>query len=266
MVALVLLTQQEMAASAAAAAEAAAAAAVGNMPSAAVGNATSASPAFVPVPGSADPADTVDGPGDNGAGSGGSGGAALLPGPRPFSVAGDVAATLAAVCMAVNLLIGGRLRAWMPLWLYSLPTFAAAAAAAAALSLAVERDAALWGFGHTALLGWLGDGRRLGLAFAMAFVPTLLGHTVSNFALSHIQPLVLSVLLLAAPPLSALYGYALGLQGPPGRGLLLGGPVILLGIGVAVLGGHKSPLWGLLAKARERWQRGRAQEQPQQLR
>lgn len=171
---------------------------------------------------------------------------------RPFSVEGDIASAAAAVLMGANLLVGGRLRAWMPLWLYSLPTFIAAAGCAAMFSLLVEDGTTFFSTGPLGTFGWLGTGRRFGLAFLMAFVPTICGHTVSNFALSRVSPLIMSVTLLLAPPISSLYGYALGLQGPPGAGLLLGGPVIIIGIAVTVLGSHKSPLWGMIARARAR--------------
>jgi len=170
---------------------------------------------------------------------------------RPFSVAGDMAAAAAAVCMAANLLVGGRMRAWMPIWLYSMPTFAVAGLGAAMLSLLLEEETILFGLGPNSVFGWMGDIRRFGIAFAMAFVPTILGHTVSNWALQFVSPLVLSTMLLTAPPISSLYGYWLGLQGPPGAGLLIGGPVILAGIAVVILGGRKSPLWSKIQAA---WQ------------
>jgi hypothetical protein len=168
---------------------------------------------------------------------------------RPFSVVGDMAAAAAAVCMAANLLVGGRMRAWMPIWLYSMPTFAVAGLGAAVLSLLLEEETILFGLGPNGVFGWMGDIRRFGIAFAMAFVPTILGHTVSNWALQFVSPLVLSTMLLTAPPISSLYGYWLGLQGPPGAGLLIGGPVILTGIAVVILGGRKSPLWSRIQSA-----------------
>lgn len=157
---------------------------------------------------------------------------------RPFSVAGDVAALSAAVVMAGNLLIGSRLRAWMPLWMYSFVSFGTSALFSMALSFLVE-DATLFGPTNTNIFGWLTTPYAFGMTLAIAFVPTICGHNTANLVLSKVSPIALSTMLLLVPPIGSLYGYALGLQGKPGRGLLVGGPIILAGIFVVVTLGKR---------------------------
>jgi drug/metabolite transporter (DMT)-like permease len=158
---------------------------------------------------------------------------------RPFSVEGDLAALFAAVFMAINLLIGSKLRSWMPLWLYSFPSFGASAVFSGVLSFASGDATSLFGATTTSIFGWLTDSSLFLLTFAIAFVPTIMGHTVSNLALARVSPVALSTMLLMVPPIGSVYGYILGLQGKPGKGLLIGGPIILIGIGIVVILGKR---------------------------
>jgi drug/metabolite transporter (DMT)-like permease len=64
---------------------------------------------------------------------------------------------------------------------------------------------------------------------AMALGPGVVGHTVINWALGHVESHVVSVSLLGEPVGSTLLALVL-LAEVPGAGTLLGGAVVLVGI------------------------------------
>jgi drug/metabolite transporter (DMT)-like permease len=67
------------------------------------------------------------------------------------------------------------------------------------------------------------------LFLLLAVGPMLAGHTIYNWALRYVSPLVISVTLLGEPVGSSMLAYLI-LSENPGTGALLGGPVVLLGI------------------------------------
>ena len=170
---------------------------------------------------------------------GGSAPTALI---REHSLAGDIAELLAALTIAIYLAIGRRVRAWCPLWAYSLPVTGIAAVTTAALALADGAEP--WGINPGSLLGWASRPDLLGLAAASAFVPGILGHGLVNLSLLYVHPLVVSTMQLLQPLLSGGYGWAVGVQGVPSPATLLACPIILAGIACTVLGSRSSPLHG----------------------
>jgi len=149
------------------------------------------------------------------------------------TLAGDAAALLGAAAIIPYLQGGAELRAWMPLFVYALPVTGCAAAWLAAGSLLTERGASVGGVGPGALLGFLGAPRRAGLALGAAAVSGILGHTLVNFALRHLPPLLISVACLWEPVLGSVLGWLVGVQGPPSAMTLLAAP-LLLGGGLCV--------------------------------
>jgi drug/metabolite transporter (DMT)-like permease len=161
-------------------------------------------------------------------------------GGQPVTAAGDAMALLGAATMGVYLAVGGALRRWMPLWLYALPVTAAAAASASVLSVAFEPGVTVGGTGPAALFGWVGDGARFGLTLGAAGCSGILGHTLANAALSHINPLVLSVCILAEPMVGSFVGWAAGVQGVPGPATAVAGPLLMVGAAVTTVGARDS--------------------------
>jgi drug/metabolite transporter (DMT)-like permease len=64
---------------------------------------------------------------------------------------------------------------------------------------------------------------------ALAVVPTILGHTVFNWALRHVRPSAISVTFLGEPVVAALMAFVIFDQRPP-LATFLGGALILAGI------------------------------------
>lgn len=149
------------------------------------------------------------------------------------TLGGDAAALLGAAAIIPYLQGGAELRAWMPLFVYALPVTACAAAWLAAASLLSERGAAVGGVAPGALLGFLGDPRRGALALGAAVVSGILGHTLMNYALRHLSPLLISVVCLWEPVLGSVLGWWVGVQGPPSALTLLAA-LMLLGGGLCV--------------------------------
>jgi drug/metabolite transporter (DMT)-like permease len=67
------------------------------------------------------------------------------------------------------------------------------------------------------------------LFFVMALVPTLLGHTMQNWALAFLPAYVISITLLAEPVGSGLLAWHL-FDEVPSLGVLIGGLIVLFGV------------------------------------
>jgi len=72
------------------------------------------------------------------------------------------------------------------------------------------------------------------LFFVMALVPTLLGHTMQNWALAFLPAYVISITLLAEPVGSGLLAWHL-FDEVPSLGVLIGGLIVLFGVCVVAL-------------------------------
>jgi len=108
----------------------------------------------------------------------------------------------------------------------SLPTYALVVYASSAVTLWVMVLAG----GHT----WRNPPPRELLLFAlMALVPTLLGHTLHNWALGYLPAYAVSVTLLAEPVGSGLLAWLI-FNDWPGLAVIIGGAMVLAGIWHAV--------------------------------
>ena len=141
--------------------------------------------------------------------------AGALVGPRPL--AGNTLAVGAAVMMAAYVLAGRSLRQRVPLVPYVTVVYSVCAAVLCAIALA--QGAPLRGYPP---VEW-------GLFLAMAVGPGVLGHTVLNWALEHVESSVVSVSLLGEPVGSTLLALLL-LGEVPGAWTVAGGAVVLGGI------------------------------------
>jgi len=141
------------------------------------------------------------------------------------SAVGNALAVVGAVMMAVYVLVGRDLRQRVPLFPYVTVVYAAAAAVLLALVTVRGLDAS--GGVAAYLLDY--PPREYLLFAAMALGPGLLGHTVVNWALEHVESEVVSVTLLGEPLGSAALAVVLLSEVPP-PATVAGGAVVLAGI------------------------------------
>ena len=73
------------------------------------------------------------------------------------------------------------------------------------------------------------SGSEFQLFFLMALVPTLLGHTMQNWALAYLPAYVISITLLAEPIGSGLLAWYI-FDEVPSLGVLVGGLIVLIGV------------------------------------
>jgi len=138
-------------------------------------------------------------------------------GPRPLY--GNALALVGGVMAAGYVLAGRSLRQRFPLIPYVTVVYAVSAACLLAFVVAS---------GHP-VTGY--PPREWALFLAMAVGPGVLGHTILNWALAHVESSMVSVSLLGEPVGSALLALLL-LAEIPGWSTLTGGVVVLAGIGV----------------------------------
>lgn len=140
---------------------------------------------------------------------------------NPGSVDGDLLALAGAVCMAVYLLVGGRLRSELGTASYAAPVYAVAALAL--IPTALIGGVALTGFDSQT---WLAIG-------AMIVGPQIGGHTVLNHLLGRIGSVLVSMILLAEPIVASLLTWIFFGEVPPSTAWI-GTPIVLLGMGLAI--------------------------------
>ncbi len=135
----------------------------------------------------------------------------------PAPLLGNALAVAGAVGAAAYVLSGRSVRQRVPLLPYVLVVYSVAAAGLLAVALAT--DAALLGYPPREWLLFLG----------MAVGPGLLGHTLINWALEHVESAVVSVSLLGEPVGATILAFVL-LTEVPGATTIAGGLVVLTGI------------------------------------
>ncbi len=155
-------------------------------------------------------------------------GAAVMAVGESGSLAGDSAvgnalAVVGAVMMAVYVLVGRDLRQRVPLFPYVTVVYAAATAVLLVLVVVRGLESGVVAY----LLAY--PPREYLLFAAMALGPGLLGHTVVNWALEHVESEVVSVTLLGEPLGSAVLAVLLLSEVPP-PSTVVGGAVVLAGI------------------------------------
>jgi drug/metabolite transporter (DMT)-like permease len=134
---------------------------------------------------------------------------------------GDLLAIGGAVCLAGYLLIGRGVRSELGVAGYSAVVYAVVCVIAALTAIA----------GGTAHL----PSPKVALAcLGLAVVCTLGGHTVYNWALRHVQVLLVSLSFLGEPPLAALLALAF-FGAVPGLATIAGGVLILAGLALALI-------------------------------
>lgn len=130
---------------------------------------------------------------------------------------GDVLAVLAALAMAGYLMIGARVRPYVNVETYMATVYAAAAASLALAAILMKLP--LW---PLAVRDWQ-------VVAALALVPTLLGHTLFNWALKFVSPSIVSVSVLGEPVVASMLAAALFAEFPS-TAQWVGGTCIVLGV------------------------------------
>jgi drug/metabolite transporter (DMT)-like permease len=134
---------------------------------------------------------------------------------------GDLLAIGGAVCLAGYLLIGRGVRAELGVAGYSAIVYAVVCVVAA----------------FTALAGGAAHFPSPKVAFAclgLAVICTIGGHTVYNWALRHVQVLLVSLSFLGEPPLAALLALAF-FGAVPSVATIAGGTLIIAGLALALI-------------------------------
>ena len=157
-------------------------------------------------------------------------------GSHPPSVHGDVAAFTGAVAVCIYLVIGKKLRSWLPIWLYMFPVIGFA-------SLTCLTYALLDNYNETTWIG-MTNASVFGL-FALPYLPYVLylgigpgifGHTMLSALLKYISPLIVSTAMLSEPIMGSIIGHLFGMQPMPQMYTWIGGMVLMVGLVLVVVG------------------------------
>jgi len=166
----------------------------------------------------------------------------LIPGSEESSkvheptISGDIAAFIGAAAVSIYLIIGRKLRAWMPLWMYAFPVAGSAMMTNIVFAFMYSPDRALLkGLGRTSMFGFL-NRKYFFMALYLGAGPGVCGHTMLNALLKYMSPLTISTAMLAEPLFGSLIGHYFGMQPIPGIWTLIGGSVLLVGLLFVVLG------------------------------
>ena len=123
----------------------------------------------------------------------------------------------------------------MPLFLYAFPVTAIAAILLTIHAAIVEGATFDTAIVDSSVLGWT-DASWILLVGYLALGPGLAGHTGINASLRWLPPLVISVSVVLEPLLGGLLGWFLGVQDIPGMWTWIGGPFMIAGMALAIVG------------------------------
>jgi len=134
---------------------------------------------------------------------------------------GDLLALIGALSTVVYLLIGRRVRAHLSLLAYVVPAYAACSVLLFGWAMALGNK--LTGYTGLEWASFLG----------LAIVPTILGHTVLNWAIKHVAASAISTALLGEPVVASLLACLFYAQVPSAY-TVAGGSLVLIGIYLVV--------------------------------
>ncbi len=153
---------------------------------------------------------------------------------------GDAAAFSGAVAVCVYLIIGQKLRKFLPIWLYVFPVIGAATLTCLLFSFLDARDpSTLYGMTRSSVFGFLSKDFFF-YALYLGVGPGICGHTLLNALLKHVSPLIISTSMLMEPILGSIIGYFCGLQPLPDLSTWIGGGVLMTGLVLVVMGENES--------------------------
>ena len=151
-------------------------------------------------------------------------------GGRTVTIWGDFLAFLGAVFVVGYIVSGRVLRKWMPIFLYAFPVTLIGALILIPASYLIEDD-----FSSMGAFGWI-KAEYFWWFLALALIAGLLGHTGLNTCLRYMPPLVVSTSVTMEPIFGSIIGFILFDTGLPGFWTWLGGPILISGILMVIIG------------------------------
>ncbi len=133
------------------------------------------------------------------------------------ALTGDTLAVVGALAVVGYFIVGRKARARMSLLGYATPLYGVCSLFLLLMAFVTRSRLAPYGG-----VEWL-------YFILLAVVPTILGHTVFNWALRHVRPSAISVAFLGEPVVAALLAFIVFDQRPP-LATFIGGALILAGI------------------------------------
>jgi len=133
---------------------------------------------------------------------------------------GDALALLGALAMSAYILLGRSVRGKLSTMAYVWPCYGVAGLLL--LALCVTSGQPLVGYDYNTFL----------MLFLLAAVPQGLGHSVLNWALGHVSPILLTLAILGEPVAASILALLILGEAPP-LAALIGSPMILAGIYLA---------------------------------
>ena len=151
-------------------------------------------------------------------------------GGRTVTIWGDFLAFLGALFVVGYIVSGRVLRKWMPIFLYAFPVTLIGACLLIPASFLFEEE-----FLEFGMFGWI-EAEYISWFLALALIAGLLGHTGLNTCLRYMPPLVVSTSVTLEPLIGSIIGYIIFDTGLPGFWTWLGGPVLITGIILVIVG------------------------------
>ena len=145
---------------------------------------------------------------------------------------GDALAFFGAVFVVGYIISGRILREWMPIFLYAFPVTLLASILLLPASWMMEPQ-----FDAFGVIGWI-EPEYFPWFLALALIAGLLGHTGLNTCLRYISPLTISTSVTLEPLIGSFIGWAFFETGVPGQWTWIGGPILILGVVLVILGGR----------------------------
>ncbi|HYP29477.1 MAG TPA: DMT family transporter [Blastocatellia bacterium] len=145
-----------------------------------------------------------------------------------LALVGDALAILGALSVVGYFIVGRKVRARISLLGYVTPLYAVCSAFL--LVWAVASGTRLYPYGPSEWLYFA----------ALAVVPTILGHTVFNWAIKHVRPSTISLAFLGEPVVASVLAFFFFDQSPP-LSTFVGGAVVLLGVYLTTAFGAPAP-------------------------
>ncbi len=151
-------------------------------------------------------------------------------GGRTVTVWGDFLAFLGAIFVVGYIVSGRVLRKWMPIFIYAFPVTLIGAIILIPASYFFEHE-----FSDFGAVGWI-QADYLPWFLALALIAGLLGHTGLNTCLRYMPPLVVSTSVTMEPIIGSVIGLVLFDTGLPGFWTWVGGPILISGILMVIVG------------------------------
>ena len=146
---------------------------------------------------------------------------------------GDFLAFMGAVFVVGYLVSGRVLRQWMPIFIYAFIVTLIGAVLLIPASWAIESK-----FSEYGTFGWV-QPEFFPWFLALALIAGILGHTGLNTCLRYTSPLVISTSVTMEPILGSIIGFMIFDEGLPGFWTWIGGPILVIGIILVVIGAPK---------------------------